>query len=166
MPPVALNERSASGHQFRLAFEELELEPTMMIERAVRRCVMTTAMLIAFSLGGALSAVAAETTVYRDVRKPNGQERNMAAKRTDFAACGHPVWVSDHDFPKFRTCMRAHGWVIDHVIPDSSVARFQPRSYDDDQDKINEDASNDAERRSDDQMRNDDFTRNLLQNEQ
>jgi hypothetical protein len=142
------------------------LELAMTIKSTLRRSVMTTAMLMAFSLCGVLSAAAAETTVYRDVRKPNGQERDMAAKRADFAACGHPVWVADRDFPKFRACMRAHGWVIDHVVPDPSLAHFQSKSYDDDQDKRNEDESNAAESWFDDQMRNDDFIRNLQQNEQ
>jgi hypothetical protein len=36
-----------------------------------------------------------------------------------------------------------------------------PGKVDDDQDKRNKDASNDAERQRDDQMRNDDFVRNL-----
>jgi hypothetical protein len=93
----------------------------MMIEKTLRRTLMTTAMLAAFSLSEMLGAAAAETTVYRDIRKPNGQERNMAAKQADFAACGHPVSVDPQDFPKFRTCMRAHGWVIDHVVPDPSA---------------------------------------------
>jgi hypothetical protein len=48
--------------------------------------------------------------------------------------------------------MRSHGW---------SFAHFTPKAHDDDQDKRNEDASNDAERQRDDQMRNDDFVRNL-----
>jgi hypothetical protein len=82
---------------------------------------MTTAMLVAFGLSGALCA-AAETDFYKDIRRPNGHARDMAAKQADFSACGYPgsSEVPARDFPKFNTCMRAHGWVIDHVVPDPS----------------------------------------------
>jgi hypothetical protein len=93
----------------------------MTIKRTLRSNMMTTAMLAVFPLSEVLGAAAAETVIYRDIRKPNGQERGMTEKQADFAACGHPVPVDLRDFPKFNTCMRAHGWVIDHVIPDPSA---------------------------------------------
>jgi hypothetical protein len=41
--------------------------------------------------------------------------------------------------------MGTHGWRFAH---------FTPKAHDDDQDERNEDASNDAERQRDDEMRN------------
>jgi hypothetical protein len=97
----------------------LELEKAMSTVGGFRKCVMTTTILVAFSLGGALHA-AASTDVYRDIRKPNGHERDLAAKQTDFAACGYPgsTPVPNREFPRFNKCMHAHDWVVDHVIPD------------------------------------------------
>jgi hypothetical protein len=100
----------------------------MMTAKSLRRNVVAGAMLAVFALSQMPGASADETTVYRDIRKPNGQQRSMAEKQADFAACGHPVSVDNHDFPKFRACMRTHGWVIDHVIPDPS-AGFVQNSY-------------------------------------
>ena len=70
----------------------------------------------------------AETDVYKDVRMRNGHARSMAAKRADMRACGAVnAKVSDKDFPKADACMQAHGWVIDHVVPDKgAVAQRKP----------------------------------------
>jgi hypothetical protein len=78
---------------------------------------MTTAVLAVMSLGGVLSAVA-ETDIYKDIRMPNGHARSMAAKRADIRACGAANGVSEQDFARANECMRAHGWVVDHVVPD------------------------------------------------
>ena len=93
----------------------------MTVAGTFQRSLITTAVLAVFSLGGASSA-AAETDVYKDVRATNGHSRSMAAKRADMRACGAVNGtVSDADFPKSNECMRAHGWEIDHVIPEPSA---------------------------------------------
>jgi hypothetical protein len=103
------------------------LEHVMTIESTFRRRLMLTAMIATFSLAGALGA-AAETDVYKDVRMPNGHARSMTVKRADMRACGAVNQkVSDKDFPKADACMQAHGWVIDHVVPDkATVAQRKP----------------------------------------
>jgi hypothetical protein len=53
-----------------------------------------------------LGAAAAETTVYRDIRKPNGQERNMAAKQADFAACWDGSGVGKYTY---NDVLKPHG---------------------------------------------------------
>jgi hypothetical protein len=87
---------------------------------------------IAITLSVALGAqtASAETDIYKDIRKPNGQARSMAAKLADFGACGYPgsTPVPDSAFPRFNDCMRAHGWVIGRIIPDASDAPRQQGS--------------------------------------
>jgi hypothetical protein len=94
----------------------------MTTRKTLRRSLMTAAMLAVFSLGGVLGA-AAETDIYKDVKRPNGHVRSMAAKRADIRACGAINGVSDRDFPKSDACMRAHGWVIARVVPDTTSSR-------------------------------------------
>lgn len=78
---------------------------------------MTAAILAVFSLAGVLNA-AADTDTYKDVKRPNGHARSMAAKQADIRACGAVNgFVSNEDFPKTDACMRAHGWVIARVDP-------------------------------------------------
>jgi hypothetical protein len=94
----------------------------MTIKRILCRILLRVAMLAGFSLCGALNA-SADTYVYKDVRKPNGYPRDMAAKQADFAACGISTGsVTDRELPKFNRCMRAHGWALDHIEPDPSQA--------------------------------------------
>ncbi len=63
--------------------------------------------------------------------------------------------------PAFKACMRAQGW---------HLGSFQPyaphNSYEDEQDKRNEDASNDAERRADDQRQSDQWIDDLKNSQQ
>jgi hypothetical protein len=85
------------------------------------KCAMTTTLLALFSTGGALTA-AAETDVYKDVLRPNGHSRSAAARNADFRACGWVGQLNDEAFQKADACMRARGWMIDHVIPSKSAA--------------------------------------------
>jgi hypothetical protein len=85
-------------------------------------------------LGGMLTAAHADTWVMRDTLRPNGNERSMAAKRADARKCGAARSgrsFSDTAAPDMQQCMRARGWVLDHVIPDppSRHARSSDYSY-------------------------------------
>jgi hypothetical protein len=95
----------------------------MTTERAVRRSLMTAAMLSALTLAG-VSGALAESNVYKDIRKPNGHDRTSAIKLADSRACGAS---KQRDLPPdiagFNACMYAHGWALDHVIPDPPLAR-------------------------------------------
>jgi hypothetical protein len=94
----------------------------MTIRKTFRRNLMTAAMLAVFSLAGVLNATA-DTDTYKDVKRPNGHARSMAAKQADIRACGAVNgFVSNKDFPKTDACMRAHGWVIARVDPDPATA--------------------------------------------
>jgi hypothetical protein len=88
---------------------------------------------------------------YNDASRSKGHARSNDQEQADTAACdgGDTRTIGTSGF---NACMRSRGW---------SFAHFTPKAHDDDQDKRNEDASNDAERQRDDQMRNDDFVRNL-----
>jgi hypothetical protein len=97
-----------------------EREDAMSNEQTLRRSVITTAILAALSLGGVLGA-SADTYVFRDIRKPGGHEREMAAKLADGRA-GASKSGNVHNLPVLESCMRAHGWVVDHIVPDSSAA--------------------------------------------
>ena len=88
---------------------------------------------------------------YNDISRSAGHARSSDEEQAATAACDGGDTRSIGT-AAFNACMRSHGW---------SFARFTPKAHDDDQDKRNEDASNDAERQRDDQMRNDDFVRNL-----
>jgi len=52
--------------------------------------------------------------------------------------------------PDMQQCMLAHGWVLDHVIPDS-VTRHARRSNDDDAPTIDNSSNDDWVRRQQDQ---------------
>jgi hypothetical protein len=95
------------------------MEHAMTVATTFRRTLMTTAMLAVLALGGARGA-AAETDIFKDVLAPNGHARGMAAKRADMRTCGAVNGqVPAEDFPRSKECMRQHGWVIDHVVPDA-----------------------------------------------
>lgn len=108
----------------------------------------------------------ADTWIFRDVSRPHGHERSMKAKFADAHKCG----ATGHQFAdavafNFTQCMLAHGWVRDHVVPDPAP-RFKRnahrgRSYDEELEKRNRDASDDAERQRDEQSRSDDFQRQM-----
>ena len=88
---------------------------------------------------------------YNDILRPRGRARGNDQEQAATAGCDGGD-TRNIGTTAFNACMRTHGW---------RFARFTPKPNDDDQDKRNEDASNDAERQRDDQMRNDDFVRNL-----
>jgi hypothetical protein len=88
---------------------------------------------------------------YNDISRSKGRARSNDQEQAATAACDGGD-TRNIGTSAFNACMRSQGW---------SFAHFTPKTRDDDQDKRNEDASNDAERQRDDQMRNDDFVRNL-----
>jgi hypothetical protein len=72
-------------------------------------------------LGGMLNAAHADTWVFKDTLRPNGHDRTMAAKRADGRKCGASRSgrsFTDASAPNMQQCMLAHGWALDHVIPD------------------------------------------------
>ena len=88
---------------------------------------------------------------YNDITRSKGHARSSDEEQAATAACDGGD-TRNIGTSAFNACMRSHGW---------SFAHYTPKTNDDDQDRRNEDASNDAERQRDDQMRNDDFIRNL-----
>jgi hypothetical protein len=83
-------------------------------------CIAATAILMALSLN---AASANDAAYFKDVQKPGGHARSMAAKLADGRACG----VSDDTItvlmPAFQACMSARGWALDHYGPDPSQPR-------------------------------------------
>jgi hypothetical protein len=73
-------------------------------------------------LGGLLNTAKADTWVSRDIHRPNGHDRSMAAKRADGRKCGAlPGGRSflDADASNLRECMFARGpALIDNSIDD------------------------------------------------
>ena len=113
--------------------------------------------------GGTLTAVHADTWVIKDTLRPNGRERSMAAKHADARKCGAARGgqsFNDAAAPNMQQCMLAHGWVLDHVIPDS-VTRHARRSNDD-APTIDNSSNDDWVRRPQDQ----DNTQQMLNNQQ
>ena len=108
------------------------------------------AMLI---LGGMLTAAHADTWVMRDTLRPNGRERSMAAKHADARRCGAARGgrsFNDAAAPDMQQCMLAHGWVLDHVIPDP-VTRHARRGNGDAAPAIDNSSNDDWVRRQQDQ---------------
>jgi hypothetical protein len=119
------------------------------------------AMLI---LGGMLTAAHADTWVMKDTMRPNGHERSKAAKYADSRKCGAPRdgrSFNDSDAPNMQQCMLAHGWVLDHVIPDP-VTRHARRSNDDNAPSVDNSSNDDWVRRQQDQ----DNTQQMLNTQQ
>jgi hypothetical protein len=87
----------------------------------MKRTIIATVLI----LGGLLNAAQADTWVFKDIQRPNGHDRSMAAKRADGRKCGAlPGGRSfvDADAPNLRDCMFARGWALDHIIPDPPSA--------------------------------------------
>jgi hypothetical protein len=81
-----------------------------------------------------VTAAHADTWVFKDTLRPGGHERSMAAKRVDGVKCGaarNGQSFTDAKAPNMRQCMSAHGWALDHVIPDPPTrhARSSKGSY-------------------------------------
>jgi hypothetical protein len=90
----------------------------------MERAILCTLLI----LGGMLNAARADTWVFRDTLRPNGQERGMAAKRADGRKCGLTRRNTFSDGDAFMQCMQTHGWARDHVIPDRSARYIDPDS--------------------------------------
>jgi hypothetical protein len=88
----------------------------MLIPGALRRELMLAALVAAFAFGTTNEA-RAEIDHYRDVLRPHGHARSLAAKQADMRACGAVNGiVFDSDFRRANACMNAHGWVIDRIV--------------------------------------------------
>lgn len=92
---------------------------TMSRARTIRHTAFATVAMMALSLG----AANADTYYFRDVLRPNGHERSMAAKFADGRACGATAGHTFSNVPAFETCMRARGWVFDHYKADPPTSR-------------------------------------------
>jgi hypothetical protein len=118
-----------------------------------------------------MRSAGADTWVFRDISRPHGHERALRTKFADAHKCGAVRHAfSEAVVPNMQQCMLAHGWALDHVVPDASprtshlpgLARVnRGRSYEEDLEKRNEDAANDAERQRDEAARSDDFQRQI-----
>jgi hypothetical protein len=116
-------------------------------------------------LSGVVQAARADTWIFRDISRPHGRERSMAAKLADAHRCG----ATGHQFtddraPNMQQCMLDHGWALDHIVPDPAP-RFSRNAIRDREDeeleKRNQEAADDAERQRDEEARSDDFQRQI-----
>jgi hypothetical protein len=94
----------------------------------MRRAVIAVMLLVVATV-----CAQADTYIFKDVLKPHGQPRDMAAKLADGRACGSSgESFSARSTAKFTKCMRAHGWAIDHIVRDP-----HDRAQDDARDPVN-----------------------------
>ena len=87
----------------------------------MKHTIIATAISTALLFTGTLQAAKADTWVFKDMQRPNGHERSMAAKRADGRKCGADRGgrsFSDARAPDMQSCMSTYGWALDHVIPD------------------------------------------------
>jgi hypothetical protein len=101
----------------------------------MKRTIIGTVLSTTLILGGMLNAANADTWVFKDMLRPNGHDRSVAAKRADGRKCGALPGgrsFNDADAPNMKQCMFARGWTLDHVIPDSRSAHARGSSHDDD----------------------------------
>ncbi len=67
---------------------------------------------------GTIATAQADTYTFKDVLKPNGKARSMAAKKADGRKCGA---VGDYfptqDTERFTACMRGLGWTVGNIKP-------------------------------------------------
>src|SRR5262249_23090272 len=122
----ALNPATACGHSSRGG-----LRARM---RATCKTIVAGVLLCATALAGTAPAFA-DTYIYKDVLRPNGHARGMAAKFADFRACGYRkgASVSDAAVERIGACMRSRGWALDHIVPDpaqrAKAAAAPPARY-------------------------------------
>jgi hypothetical protein len=83
-------------------------------------CVAAAAVLTTLSLN---AARADDIAYFKDVQKPGGHARSMAAKLADARACGVSGGAITGLMPAFQTCMSGRGWVLDHYGPDPTTPR-------------------------------------------
>lgn len=84
------------------------------------KTVAATAILMALSLN---AASAGDIAYFKDVQKPGGHARSMAAKLADGRGCGVSGDTITVLMPAFQKCMSSRGWVLDHYGPDPSQPR-------------------------------------------
>src|SRR6476469_5007090 len=77
-------------------------------------------------LAGAVQASASDTYIFRDTLQPRGHYRSMAAKRADGRKCGSTSQNTFSHAAAFEQCMKARGWVLDHIVPDQSGRCIDP----------------------------------------
>jgi hypothetical protein len=82
--------------------------------------MMAAAALTALSL---TAAQADDIAYFKDVLKPGGHARSMAAKLADGRACGVSGDTITGLMPAFQKCMSGRGWVLDHYGPVPSAPR-------------------------------------------
>ncbi len=99
------NLRSSVAHLMRS--NNLEAEPRM------RNLILASLLVLA----GAVQASASDTYVFRDTLQPGGHDRSLAAKRADGRKCASTSQNTFSHVAAFEQCMRARGWVLDHVVP-------------------------------------------------
>ena len=75
---------------------------------------------VAAALAAFVSAAQAETMVFRDVLRPHGAERGSAERLADGRACGMAADRTIANLAPFQKCMKARGWVADHMQVDPS----------------------------------------------
>ena len=101
-----------------------------MSSRRTVRMAAIAGVMIAVSSGGALAA----SYHLKDVLRPGGHARSLAAKFADGRSCGA---TGDHVLVSkaaaFKDCMRTHGWVVDKYTPDPTprTAQRSPGTRDD-----------------------------------
>jgi hypothetical protein len=83
-------------------------------------CIAAAAILMALSLR---AASADDAAYFKDVLKPGGHARSMAAKLADGRACGVSGDTITGLIPAFQACMSSRGWALDHYGPDPSTPR-------------------------------------------
>jgi hypothetical protein len=91
----------------------------MTIEKTLRRSAITSAMLVALTLAGALTA-AADTSLYNDITK---HQRSDNEQQVDGNYCDETIGATaDHALPTvaYKKCMLSRGWRFSHKRHDSS----------------------------------------------
>jgi len=91
--------------------------------RVTRGMLTATVMLTVLPL----STAQADTYRFRDVLRPSGQARSMAAKYADGRSCGASADHVFGDVAALQTCMRFRGWVVDRYTPDATQTRVDAR---------------------------------------
>ena len=82
-----------------------------------QRTMAATAIFMALSL---TAAHADDTAYFKDVLRPGGHARSMAAKLADGQACGVSGGRITGLMPAFEKCMSGRGWALDHYAADSA----------------------------------------------
>jgi hypothetical protein len=83
-------------------------------------CIAAAAVLTVLSLN---AAHADDIAYFKDMQKPGGHARSMAAKLADARACGVSGGVITGLMPAFQKCMSGRGWALDHYGPDPATPR-------------------------------------------